>query len=89
MAKKKLIWEELSQEMLELFRDILRDTDEVEVHAGGQRVGTIAFDSSFLNEERKRWRGAAHKAHKQTKQALGSRPTHKTGAIPPGASGHG
>ncbi len=89
MARKKLRWEDLNQEMLELFRDLLKDTDEIEVESGGRKVGSITFDSSFLNEERKRWRGAAHKAHKQTKQALGARPSHKTGAIPPGASGRG
>ncbi len=83
--KKQLNWEELSQDMLELFRDLLKDADEIEVSSGGKHIGSISFDRAFLDEERKRWRGAGHKVHKQIKQAQANRPRHKTGAIPPGA----
>ncbi len=83
--KKKLNWEDLSQDMLELFRDLLKDADEVELSSEGKPIGSITFDRNFLQEERKRWRGAGHKVHKQIKQAQAKRPRHKTGAIPPGA----
>jgi len=85
MSRKKLAWEQLSQDLLVLFRDLLKDADEIEISAGGKTVGSVRFDREFLRQERKRWRGAGHKVHKQSKQARAARPKHKTGAIPPGA----
>jgi hypothetical protein len=87
MARKKITWENLSPEMLTLFRELLKDADEVEFHSEGKRVGRLTFEKSFLEPERQRASGLGHKARVLSKAAQARRGSHKTGAIPPGAVG--